>query len=112
LTPCATLIDYAVVTMDAVGIDAVFMDGYAGHNDQRRILPGHPLPDGVMRHYYPFAKQAVALHPDRFAYTACVDPHDPDPGALVADVRAVPGRLSLRISRKLGPQCSSSEQTA
>ena len=99
-TDPALIVDYAVVTMDALGIDAVLIDEWAGFDNpitKRGHLPGHFLPNGAMRGEHPFSERAVALHPDRFAYVARIDPIDPDLVDLMAGVRRKPGAVCLRI---------------
>ena len=94
------IVDYAVVTMDALGLDAVLVDEWAGFANpvtKRGHLPGRFLPNGAVRGEHPFSEQAIALHPDRFAYVARIDPLDPDLEALMAGVRQKPGALCLRI---------------
>jgi predicted TIM-barrel fold metal-dependent hydrolase len=96
-TDDALIVDYAVVTMDALGLDAILIDEWAGFDDKRRHLPGHVLPNGAMRGEHPFSEKAVQLHPDRFAYVARIDPNDPEVESLMAAVRTKPGALCLRI---------------
>jgi L-fuconolactonase len=94
------IVDYAVATMDALGLDAVLIDEWAGFDNpitKRGHLPGHFLPNGAMRGEHPFSEKAVALYPDRFAYVARIDPIDPDLEQLMAGVRTKPGALCLRI---------------
>jgi L-fuconolactonase len=91
------VVDYAVVVMDALGLSAVLIDEWAGFDDQRRHLPGTVLPNGAMRGHHPFSERAVALHPERFAYVARIDPRDPELEPLMAGLRARPGALCLRI---------------
>jgi L-fuconolactonase len=99
-TDPALIVDYAVVTMDALGINGVLIDEWAGFDNpisKRGHLPGHFLPNGAVRGEYPFSERAVALHPDRFAYVARIDPIDPDLEELMAGVRRKPGAVCLRI---------------
>ncbi|HEX8967568.1 MAG TPA: amidohydrolase family protein, partial [Chloroflexota bacterium] len=99
-TPRAVVVDYAVVTMDALGLSAVLIDEWAGFDNpitKRGHLPGHFLPNGAMRGEHPFSEEAVRLHPDRFAYVARIDPTDPDLDELMAGVRRKPGAMCLRI---------------
>jgi predicted TIM-barrel fold metal-dependent hydrolase len=56
------------------------------------------LPNGVTRFEYPFAEEAVARFPGRFAYVARFDPSDPEIDDLMAEVRKAPGRLYTRIA--------------
>jgi predicted TIM-barrel fold metal-dependent hydrolase len=94
------IVDYAVATMDALGLDAVLIDEWAGFDNpitKRGHLPGHFLPNGAVRGEHPFSETAVVLHPDRFAYVARIDPIDPDLEELMAGVRGKPGALCLRI---------------
>jgi predicted TIM-barrel fold metal-dependent hydrolase len=94
------IVDYAVVTMDALGLAAILIDEWAGFDNpvtKRGHLPGHFLPNGAVRAAHPFSETAVRLHPDRFAYVARIDPIDPDLEELMANVRAQPGAVCLRI---------------
>jgi predicted TIM-barrel fold metal-dependent hydrolase len=76
--------------MDAVGVQAAVID----------IWPPvrRKLPSGVTRFEYPFAEEAVARFPGRFAYVARFDPSDPEIDDLMAEVRKAPGRLCTRIA--------------
>src|SRR5579864_6967037 len=99
-TPHAVIVDYAVATMDALGLSAVLIDEWAGFANpitKRGHLPGHFLSNGAMRGEHPFSETAVALHADRFAYVARIDPIDPDLEALMATVHTRPGAKCLRI---------------
>jgi L-fuconolactonase len=87
----------AVVTMDAVGIDAVLIAESRGMDANLRPALGTLLPNGAVRSVYPLSERAVALHPDRFAYLMRVDHTDPDLERLVAEVRTTPGALCLRV---------------
>ncbi|HEU0169731.1 MAG TPA: amidohydrolase family protein [Chloroflexota bacterium] len=91
------VLDYAVATMDALGLSAILIDEWAGFDEKRRHLPGHVLPNGAMRGEHPFSELALATHPDRFAYVARIDPNDPEVESLMAGVRQRPGALCLRI---------------
>jgi len=91
------IVDYAVAAMDALGIDGIVIDEWAGFDAQHRHLPGTVLPNGAMRGQYPFAKRAVALHPDRFSYVARIDPNDPEIEALVDQIHRLPGIVALSI---------------
>jgi L-fuconolactonase len=98
--PTSVIVDYAVATMDALGLRAVLIDEWAGfHNPvtKRGHLPGRFLPNGAVRGEQPFSELAVKLHPDRFGYVARIDPIDPDLEELMAGVRRKPGALCLRI---------------
>jgi predicted TIM-barrel fold metal-dependent hydrolase len=99
-TDPAVVVDYAVVTMDALGLGAVLIDewaGFANPTTKRGHLPGYFLPNGAMRGQHPFSEQAIALYPDRFAYVARIDPTDPDLEERMAGVRSKPGAMCLRI---------------
>jgi predicted TIM-barrel fold metal-dependent hydrolase len=91
------IVDYAVAAMDALGIDGIVIDEWAGFDAQHRHLPGAVLPNGAMRGQYPFSQRAVALHPDRFAYVARIDPNDPEIDALVDQIHEIPGVVALSI---------------
>jgi L-fuconolactonase len=96
-TDPALIVDYAVATMDALGVDGIVIDEWAGFDEQRRHLPGMVLPNGAMRGHHPFSERAIALHPDRFAYVARIDPRDPEAEMLVSGVRDSMGAAALRI---------------
>ncbi len=83
--------DACVAAMDAVGIDAAIID----------LFPpsGRRLPGGSIRHTYAAAEDAVRRLPSRFAYVARLDPTDPDLARLMADARAHPGCLGIRVDQ-------------
>jgi predicted TIM-barrel fold metal-dependent hydrolase len=91
------VVDHAVAAMDALGIDGVVIDEWSGFDAQRRHLPGTVLPNGAMRGSYPFSQRAVALHPDRFAYIARIDPNDPEIELLVGQTREKAAVVGLSI---------------
>src|SRR5271156_3320882 len=84
-------IDQSIAIMDAVGVSAAVID----------IWPPvrHQLPSGITRFEYPFAEEAVARFPGRFAYVARFDPNDPEIDDLTAQVRQAPGRLCTALPR-------------
>jgi predicted TIM-barrel fold metal-dependent hydrolase len=96
-TAADVIVDYAVAAMDALGIDGIVIDEWAGFDAYHRHLPGTPLPNGAMRGLYPFSQRAVALHPHRFAYVARIDPDDPDLEVLVGQIHTQPGVVALSI---------------
>ena len=99
-TPHDVIVDYAVATMDALGLSAVLIDEWAGFANpitKRGHLPGQFLPNGAMRGEHPFSELAVTRHPDRFAYVARIDPIDPDLEHLMAAVPTKAGAKCLRI---------------
>jgi predicted TIM-barrel fold metal-dependent hydrolase len=83
-------IDQSLAIMDAIGISAAVID----------IWPPvrRKLPNGITRFEYPFAEEAVARFPGRFAYVARFDPNDPEIDDLMAQVRTAPGRLCVRLA--------------
>src|SRR5437763_16747492 len=88
--PPALIVDYAVATMDALGLSAVLIDEWAGFDNpvtKRGHLPGRFLPNGAGRGEHPFSDLAVKLHPDRFAYVARIDATCPHPEQSMAAVR-------------------------
>ena len=91
------IVEYALAAMDALGIDGIVIDEWAGFDAQRRHLPGTVLPNGAMRASYPFSQRAVALHPDRFSYVARIDPDDPEIELLVDQMHETPGIVGLSI---------------
>jgi L-fuconolactonase len=96
-TDLRVIVDYAVATMDALGLSAILIDEWAGFDEQRRHLPGRVLPNGAMRGLNPFSDCAMQVHPDRFAYVARIDPNDPDVEDLMAGLKDRPGAICLRI---------------
>ncbi|MFC6357092.1 amidohydrolase family protein [Luethyella okanaganae] len=86
-----------LVAMDAAGIDALVIDEFWGFDEHGRPLPNYPLSGGSVRHTSPLGEEAVARHPDRFAYVTRVQPDDPGLEEVIATVRERPGRLALRI---------------
>ena len=91
------IIDTAIMMMDAVGISAALIDEAGGFDGQHRHLPSYELPNGSIRSLYPFSDRAIARHPTRFGLIARVDPDDPELDSVMADVRARPGGVCLRI---------------
>jgi predicted TIM-barrel fold metal-dependent hydrolase len=99
-TDQAVIVDYAVATMDALGLSAVLIDEWAGFYEpvtKRGHLPGHLLPNGAMRGEHPFSEKAVAMYPDRFASIVRIDPGDPELERLMAGVHDRPGAVASRI---------------
>jgi len=99
-TDPALILDYAVVTMDALGLSAVLIDEWAGFDNpvtKRGHLPGYFLPNGAVRGLHPFSEKAMELFPDRFHWVARIDPLDPEVDSLMAQVHDKPGACCLRI---------------
>lgn len=90
-------LEAGLIAMDAAGVDALVIDEFWGFDDRGRPLPSYPLPGGSVRHISPIGEQAVAAHPDRFAYLARCQPDDPDLDRVIGDVRERPGCVALRI---------------
>jgi L-fuconolactonase len=86
-----------VGTMDAVGVDAVIIDEFAGVDAKGHMLPGHLGPEGVWRSDHRFADYCVSQIPDRFAYVARIDHRDSDLDSLLDVVAATPNCLAIRI---------------
>ena len=93
----AVVVERVVVAMDAVGINALVIDEWAGFDDKMRFLPGNVLPNGAMRSTSPFSDAAVRMYPKRFSYLDRVDPQDPLAEELIARKRKTPGLVALRI---------------
>jgi predicted TIM-barrel fold metal-dependent hydrolase len=91
------IIEYATMTMDAVGVDAVLIDEWAGWDEKMHYLPGYVLPNGAFRSQLSFSERSVALHPERFGFAAHIDPTDPDVDDLVTAVHTQPGGLCVRV---------------
>ena len=83
-------IEQSIAIMDAIGVSAAVLDDWP---PVRRKLP-----NGITRFDYPFAEEAVARFPERFAYVVRFDPNDPEIDDLMADVRKAPGRLCVRLA--------------
>jgi predicted TIM-barrel fold metal-dependent hydrolase len=90
-------VEAAVAAMNAVGVDALLHDEYAGVDSEDHILPGVLGPSVAWRSESPFGEEAIRRYPERFAYITRVDERDPDLEALVSSVRRAPGRLALRV---------------
>jgi L-fuconolactonase len=83
-------LDLSIAIMDAVGVDAAIIDVWPPVR--------HKLPDGITRFEYPFAEEAVARFPKRFAYVVRFDPNDPEVENAMAKLRTSLGRLCTRIA--------------
>jgi predicted TIM-barrel fold metal-dependent hydrolase len=90
-------LDVALTTMDAVGVDAVIIDEFAGFDHAERVLPGYELPGGALRSTAPYSEAAVAAHPDRFSFITRADPDDPELDEVIGGLRKRPGLLGLRL---------------
>src|SRR5215467_12342641 len=96
-TDHALIADYAVATMDALGLSAVLIDEWAGFDNpvtKRGKLPGYFLPNGAVRGEQPFSDRALVAHLDRLAYTVRIDPLDPDCERLIACFHDRPGAVA------------------
>jgi L-fuconolactonase len=83
-------IDQSIAIMDALGVQGAVMDVWPPARQK--------LPNGITRFEYPFAEEAVARFPDRFAAVARFDPNDPEIDDLMGQVRKAPGRLGVRLA--------------
>lgn len=97
---CEIGIEASLFAMDAVGIDAVLIDEWSGYDSNGIQRPYRFLPNGAVRSDYPMAREAVKLFPGRFAYTAHVDPKDPELKDVIQDVRNNPHQLCIRMAPK------------
>jgi predicted TIM-barrel fold metal-dependent hydrolase len=86
-----------IATMDAVGIDKLLIAESWGFDARMRPARATELPNGAVRPEFPFSARAVSLYPDRFVSLRRVDHRDPELEQRVADVRAQPGALCLRV---------------
>ena len=84
----------AVASMDAVGVDTVLI---AEHWGPDAASHSTVLADGVMRPDLLFSQRAVQMFPDRFGYLVSLDIRDPGLERLIAEVREKPGSLCLRV---------------
>jgi L-fuconolactonase len=91
-------VEAAVAAMDAVGVDAMVVDEWAGFDTEGHMLPGHYGPGGAWRHDCPFSTEAVARYPNRFAFVARVDESDPELPLLMSTLRERQGCLGLRLT--------------
>jgi L-fuconolactonase len=87
----------ALVTMDAVGIDTVLIGEARGFDRNMRPALGTVLPNGAVRAQLPFSERAMHVQPDRFGYTFRVDRRDPELEREMANWRAKPGAVCIRI---------------
>jgi hypothetical protein len=78
-------LEQSVAIMDAVGVTAAVIDVWP---PARRKLPS-----GITCFEYPFAEEAVARFPKRFAYVARFDPNDPE-----IDDRVSTPRFCVRVA--------------
>jgi L-fuconolactonase len=88
----------ALAAMDAVGVDAIVIDEWTGFDEKGHLLPGHYGPGGAWRQDCPFAMEAVAQYPSRFAFVGRVDESDPDLPTLMSELRKRPGCIGLRLT--------------
>jgi L-fuconolactonase len=87
----------AVAAMNAVGVQAVVFDEFAGWDDRGRRMPNTRSRGGTVRHEYPMATEAWLRHPDRFAAIAWVDYDDPAVEARVEEVHDRPFFAAIRV---------------
>jgi L-fuconolactonase len=90
-------LEASLAAMDAVGVDAVLIDEFIAPSAPDSLQIGSFFSDTGFRYETPMSEEAVAAHPDRFAYIARCAPDDPDLDATVSGLRDHPGRLALRI---------------
>jgi L-fuconolactonase len=90
-------VESAVAVMDAVGVQSVLIDEWWGYDSDGIRLPHVRLANGAARHMYPFVSDAALRYPERFAYTAWVDPGDPALDFVVAEVADNPHQVAVRI---------------
>ena len=76
-----TLVDATLAAMDAVGVDTVLIAEIGGAG-----RPDHAV-----------SQRAVQRRPDRFGYLVSLEHGDPDLDRRMAEVRATPGCLCLRL---------------
>lgn len=86
-----------VAAMDAVGVSAALIDERWGAHILGAGRHSHRLPNGVLRHSFPFGELAVARHPKRFAYLGRVERNDPELPQVMADLRRRPHCIAVRI---------------
>lgn len=73
--------DEMVAAMDAVGVDgAIFISAFS-----------------MYRYDDSYAKEVQRAHPDRFGLVKPVDPDDPTVADVIADWKATPGAVGIRI---------------
>ena len=73
--------DDMVAAMDAVGVDgAIFISAFS-----------------MYQYDASYAVEVQQAHPDRFALVKPVDPDDPEVGDVIADWKATPGTVGIRI---------------
>ncbi|MBV8083892.1 MAG: amidohydrolase [Chloroflexi bacterium] len=91
------MIQTAVTTMNAVGVDTVFIAETRGYDKDMRPLGATIRENGAIRMDMPYSERAMELHPKRFGWLARVDRRDPELDRMVGDVRKKTGALALRI---------------
>lgn len=103
-------VEATVAVMDAVGVDAMVVDEWTGWDEAGNHLPGARAANGAWRTFHPFATEAMRRYPRRFALLGRIDHRDPELDQLMADVRAMPGRLGLRLTRQGASEISRIER--
>lgn len=90
-------LDTALTVMDAVGVDAVVIDEFTGFDPAGRVEPGFELDGGAWRYTAQYSEEAVAAHPERFAFVTRLDPADPELDDRMARLHDRPGCRALRL---------------
>jgi L-fuconolactonase len=93
-------VDTSMAAMDAVGVDAVLVDEWAGFDSHGHPRPYRLIRGGIVRSEYPYSLEAVRRYPGRVCYMARIDHRDPEVDDLVADVAGNPHQLCLRVAPK------------
>jgi len=97
-----TQVETAIAAMDAIGIQTVLIDEYAGLDELGHPIPNQPLPSGGYRPICPGAEAASRRFPDRLAYLLRILPNDPGFEAQVELVKRSPHAKAARITLR-GP---------
>lgn len=93
-------VEATVAIMDAVGIDAMVVDEWFGWDEQGNHLPGRRAENGAWRTIQPFSTEAFRRYPKRFIFLGRIDDKDPELDAMMAEVRKVPGRVGIRLTKQ------------
>jgi L-fuconolactonase len=82
--------------MDAIGIQAALIDEYLAPDGKGGLLPGYPMPNGVLRPIGPSAEAMALNHPERFGFLMRLEPRDPGIESWIETLAASPGLKALR----------------
>jgi L-fuconolactonase len=101
-----TMLTGTLTAMDAVGVNALVIDEWLGHDKNGRHLPGHEVEGGTWRYTFDFSTYAVERYPERFSFVARADWSDPQVEEVVGRLASVAGMRCLRITASQWPPSS------